>query len=58
MRLVIDIGNTRIKPAQELAGQLNLGSAIPWRDHSLGDALHAVCAGIPRPTAEIGRAHV
>jgi type III pantothenate kinase len=51
MRLVIDIGNTRIKPAQEFAGQLNLSPAIPWRDRSLQDVLHAVCAGIPRPTA-------
>ena len=51
MRLVIDIGNTRIKPAQESAGRLTSGPAIPWRDQSLEDALGAVCAGLPRPTA-------
>lgn len=51
MRLVIDIGNTRIKPALESAGRLTPGTAIPWRDRSLEEVISAVCARSPRPTA-------
>ena len=51
MRLVIDIGNTRIKPALESAGRLTPGTAIPWRDRSLEEVISAVCARSSRPTA-------
>ena len=51
MRLVIDIGNTRIKPAWDLGGRLIARPAIPWRDRALAEVLSSVFEDLARPIA-------